>query len=53
MNKLRNCPAVYTAEAHMCASGMLSKDKHGFEYAMKPTRFLTNSIMSAKQKMPR
>ena len=29
MTKLGNCPAVYTAEAHMCAFGMRSKDKHG------------------------
>ena len=48
MTKLRNCPAVYTSEAHMCAFGMQSKDKHGPVYAKKPTRFLTNSIMSAK-----
>ena len=28
MTKLRNCPVVYTAEAHMCAFGMQSKGKH-------------------------
>ena len=48
MTKLRNCPAAYTAEAHMCACSMQSKDKHGPGYAKKPTRFLTNVIMSAK-----
>jgi hypothetical protein len=48
MTKLRNCPAVYTAEAHMCAFGMQSKDKHVPGYAKKPTIFLTNSMMSAK-----
>ena len=48
MTKLRNYPAVYTAEAHMCAFGMQSKDKHGPGYAKKPTRFLTNSTMSAR-----
>ena len=48
MTKLRNFPAVYTAEAHMCAFAMQSKDKHGPGYAKKPARFLTNSIMSAK-----
>ena len=48
MTKLRNCPAVYTAEAHMCAFGMQSKDKHGPGYAKKPTIFLTNPIMSAR-----
>ena len=44
MAKLRNRPAVYTAEAHMRAFGMQSKDKHGPAYAKKPTGFLTNSI---------
>ena len=42
MTNLRNCAAVYTA------FGMQSKDKHGPGYAKKPTRFLTNSIMSAE-----
>ena len=37
MTKLRNCPAVYTAEAHMCAFGVQPKDKHGPVYAKKPT----------------
>ena len=32
----------------MCAYGMQSEDKHGPGYAKKPTRFLTNSIVSAK-----
>ena len=48
MTKLRSCPAVYPAEAHMCTYGMQSKDKHRTRYAKKPTRFLTNSILSAK-----
>ena len=48
MMKLRNCPAVHTVEAHMCAFGMRSKDKHGEGFAMNPTRFLTNSIEMAK-----
>ena len=48
MTKLRNCPAVYTAEAHMCAFGMQSEDKHGPGYAKKPTRFLINSIMPGR-----
>jgi len=48
MKKLRESPAVYTAEAHMCAYGMQSKDKHGPGYAKKPTRFLTNSVVSAR-----
>ena len=48
MTKLRECPAVYTAEAHMCAFGMQSRDRHGPGYAKKPTRFLTNSVVSAK-----
>ena len=44
MTKLRECrlresPAAYTAEAHMCAYGMQSKDKHGPGYAKKPTIF--------------
>ena len=45
MAQLRACPAVYTAEAHVCAYGMKSKDKHGPGYAKKPTRFLTNPIV--------
>jgi hypothetical protein len=48
MTKLRECPAAYTAEAHMCVYGMQSKDKHGPGYAKKPTRFLTNSVVSAR-----
>ena len=48
MTELRSRPTAYTAEAHMCAFGMLSKDKHRPGYAKKPTRFLTNSITSAK-----
>ena len=48
MTNFRNCRAVYTAEAHMCAFGMQCNDKHGPGYAKKPTRFLTNSIMSAR-----
>ena len=39
MAKLRACPAVYTAEAHMCAHGMKSKDKHGLGDAKKPKIF--------------
>ena len=53
MTKLRNCPAVYTAEAHMRTFGMQSKDRHGPGYAKMPTRFLTNSIMSAEAKSRR
>ena len=48
MTKLRNWPAAYTAEAHMCAFGMQPKDKHGPGYAKKSTRFLTKPMMSAK-----
>ena len=48
MTNLRECPAAYTAEAHMCAYGMQSKDKHGPGYAKKPMRFLTNSVVSAR-----
>ena len=48
MAKLREYPAVYTTEAQMCAYGMKSKDKHGLGYAKKPTRFLTNSVVSAR-----
>ena len=48
MTKLRECPAVYTAEAHMCAYGLQAKDKHGPGYAKELTIFLTNSIVSAR-----
>ena len=48
MLDMRHRPGVYTAEAHMCAFGMMSKDKHGPGYAMKPTRFLTNSVAMMK-----
>ena len=48
MVKLRQCPVVHTVEAHMCAFGMRARDRHGEGFAMKPTRFLTNSIEKAK-----
>ena len=54
-DKARELPAVYTAEAHMCAYGMQSKDKHRPGYGKKPTRFLANSIYVGEgigQEMP-
>ena len=48
MTNPRASPAVYTAEAHMCAYGMQSEVRDGVGFAMKPTRFLTNSIVTAK-----
>ena len=48
MAKLLESPAVYTAEAHMCAYGMQSKHKHAPVYAKNPTIFLTTSIVSAR-----
>ena len=47
-DKIRECLVDYTAEAHICAYGMQSKDKHGPGYAKQPTRFLTNSVVSAR-----
>ena len=48
MTKLKNCPAVCTAEAHMYIFGMQSQDKHGPGHAKKPTGSLTNVILSAR-----
>ena len=41
MTSLRKSPAVHTAEAYMCVFGMVSNDKRGPGYAMKPTRLLS------------